>query len=25
LKFADSKYRQHEDAILQAYNKLKGT
>ncbi|MFS2035357.1 N-6 DNA methylase [Polaromonas sp. CT11-55] len=25
LKFADNKYRQHEDAILQAYNKLKGT
>lgn len=23
LKFADNKYRQHEDAILQAYN-LKG-
>jgi type I restriction enzyme M protein len=25
LKFADNKYRQHEDAILQEYNKLKGT
>lgn len=25
LKFADNKYRQHEDAILQAYNQLKGT
>lgn len=25
LKFADNKYRQHVDAILQEYNKLKGT
>jgi type I restriction enzyme M protein len=25
LKFADNKYRQHEDAILQEYNKLKGS
>jgi type I restriction enzyme M protein len=25
LKFADNKYRQHEDAILAEYSKLKGT
>ena len=25
LKFADNKYRQHEDAILAEYQKLKGT
>lgn len=25
LKFADNKYRQHEDAILQEYGQLKGT
>ena len=25
LKFADNKYRQHEDAILTEYQKLKGT
>jgi type I restriction enzyme M protein len=25
LKFADNKYRQHEKAIFEEYNKLKGT